>query len=163
MAVASSIVLFSGLSVCVVSGGIVGSIVVENSEKLTSMAADASTVDCVNWCDLRRVKGLSIIVLLVLWVFAVVCFVVIIIHVVVGIIIGTSSSVASSASAMDCIGSCGVGEVGALAVMVTLFVCSTVALLSVVFIVVGSVIVVCIAGNSSAASSTTTIAGGVGC
>ena len=98
----ASIVVFSGLSVCAVSSGIVGSIVVKNSEKSTSMASKTSTVDCINRCDLRRVKGLPIIIFLVVLVFAAVSFVGIIVR----SIMGKSSSMSSLASAVDFIGGC---------------------------------------------------------
>jgi len=99
MAGALSIVIFSGVLVCSVSGGIVSSIVVENIEKSTSMLSK----DCVNRCDLRMVKGLPIIVFLVILVFAAVGFV----GIIVGSSMGKSSSMSSSASAVDFIGGCG--------------------------------------------------------
>jgi len=99
MAGASSIVIFLGFSVCSVSGSIVGSIVVENIKKSTSMSSE----DCVNRCDLRMVKGLPIIVFLVILVFVAVGF----IGIIVGSSMGKLSSVSSLASAVDFIGGCG--------------------------------------------------------
>jgi len=145
MAGASSIVLFSGFSVYAVIGVVVHSIMVGSIvEKSSSTSSETSVVNCGCSGGVQRVERLPVIVFSVVSVVAAIGF----IGIVRGSIVSKSSSVSSLALAGDCIGSCGVGEVRAVAGVATLFIFSVVLLHVVIEIVVCSFLVVLVVSVS---------------
>jgi len=144
---ASSIVVFSVVSVFV-NVSVVCGVAVSRIIKISSSASsEISSVDCVSGCGLRRVGGLAIDVFSVVLVFALVCSVV--------VIVGSGvwkSPILSWSSSANCGSCCGWQKVEAVAGVSPVVVFSVVALHAVVG-VVDCFIVVNIAGELSSAST----------